>query len=131
LAVACPPAAPALENLQNDLFTPASWLRLTERIEFIPDESAGMIAEDESANVYNFGTQGFPQSRPALPADEWLGVSPDAPHAYDEWSMNLFSPMRLLRISKAFDHPDWLSEVKFDGFRIVIIDVWRIACDPW
>jgi ATP-dependent DNA ligase len=31
--------------------------------------------------------------------------------------------MRLLRIPKAFDHPDWLSEGKFDGFRIVIIDV--------
>jgi len=75
---------PALENLQNDLFTPASWQRLTERIEFIPDESAGMIAEDESGNVYNFGRQGFPRSRPALPADEWLSVSPDAPHAYDE-----------------------------------------------
>jgi bifunctional non-homologous end joining protein LigD len=26
-------------------------------------------------------------------------------------------PMRLLRIPKPFDHPDWLYEVKFDGFR--------------
>ena len=25
--------------------------------------------------------------------------------------------MRLLRIPKPFDHPDWLYEVKFDGFR--------------
>jgi hypothetical protein len=31
--------------------------------------------------------------------------------------------MRLLRIPKAFAHPDWLSEVKFAAFRIVIIDV--------
>ena len=74
----------ALENLQNDLFTPASWQRLTERVEFIPDESAGMIAEDEAGYVYNFGKQGFPQLRPALRADEWLGVHPDTPHAYDE-----------------------------------------------
>ena len=26
-------------------------------------------------------------------------------------------PMRLLRITQPFDHPDWLYEVKFDGFR--------------
>ena len=26
-------------------------------------------------------------------------------------------PMRLLRIPEPFDHPDWLYEVKFDGFR--------------
>ena len=25
-------------------------------------------------------------------------------------------PMRLLRIPEPFDHPDWLYEVKFDGF---------------
>jgi bifunctional non-homologous end joining protein LigD len=25
--------------------------------------------------------------------------------------------MRLLRIPEPFDHPDWLYEVKFDGFR--------------
>ena len=31
--------------------------------------------------------------------------------------------MRLLRIPKAFDYPDWLYEVKFEGFRNVIIDV--------
>jgi hypothetical protein len=31
-----------------------------------------------------FGKQGFPQLRPALRADEWLGVHPDTPHAYDE-----------------------------------------------
>ena len=26
-------------------------------------------------------------------------------------------PMRLLRIPEAFDHPDWLFELKLDGFR--------------
>jgi ATP-dependent DNA ligase len=26
-------------------------------------------------------------------------------------------PMQLLRIPEPFDHPDWLYEVKFDGFR--------------
>ena len=26
-------------------------------------------------------------------------------------------PMRLLRIPEPFDHPDWIYEVKFDGFR--------------
>lgn len=28
-----------------------------------------------------------------------------------------FHPMRLLRIPEAFDHPDWISEPKMDGFR--------------
>ena len=31
--------------------------------------------------------------------------------------MHQFRPMRLLRIPEPFDHPAWLYEVKFDGFR--------------
>jgi len=31
--------------------------------------------------------------------------------------LSALRPMRLLRIPGAFDHPDWLYEVKFDGFR--------------
>ena len=27
------------------------------------------------------------------------------------------TPMRLTQQAKPFDHPEWLSEVKFDGFR--------------
>ena len=29
--------------------------------------------------------------------------------------------MRLLRIPQSFDHPDWLYEVKFDGFRALAL----------
>ena len=36
-------------------------------------------------------------------------------------------PMRLLRIPKPFDHPDWLYEVKFDGFR-ALAHVTRHQC---
>ncbi len=28
-----------------------------------------------------------------------------------------FKPMRLARLREPFDHPDWLFELKFDGFR--------------
>jgi ATP-dependent DNA ligase len=28
-----------------------------------------------------------------------------------------FSPMPLVRVPEPFDHPDWISEVKHDGFR--------------
>jgi bifunctional non-homologous end joining protein LigD len=28
-----------------------------------------------------------------------------------------FHPMPLARISQPFDHPDWLFELKYDGFR--------------
>ena len=32
-------------------------------------------------------------------------------------NLSALRPMRLLRIPEPFDHPDWLFEVKFDGFR--------------
>ena len=73
----------SLENLHFHLFTPASWHRLNQHIQFIQDESAGIIAEDDAGNIYNYGTQGFPKSRPATRAEEWLGVRPDTPAAHD------------------------------------------------
>ena len=33
------------------------------------------------------------------------------------WNRTALRPMRLLRIPEPFDHPDFLYEVKFDGFR--------------
>jgi hypothetical protein len=65
-------------NLRYDLFTPASWERLTARIWLVPNES-GMIAEDEAGNAYDYGKLPFTHSRPAVHADEWLGVRPDTP----------------------------------------------------
>lgn len=72
----------SLENLRNDLFTPASWDRMTERIQFIPDESVGMVAEDAVGNAYSFGQPHPRKSCPSVVA--WLGVRPDVPHAYDD-----------------------------------------------
>jgi bifunctional non-homologous end joining protein LigD len=31
--------------------------------------------------------------------------------------MPTLQPMRLTRRSEPFDHPDWVYEIKFDGFR--------------
>jgi hypothetical protein len=72
-----------LENLRIVLFTPASWERLIEQIEFIPDESAGMISEEDAGNCVQHGKQGAPQSRPSVRAETWLGVRLETPHADD------------------------------------------------
>jgi hypothetical protein len=37
---------------------------------------AGMIAEDDNGNSYDYGTEGFPEKIPSPSAAEWLGVEP-------------------------------------------------------
>ena len=40
--------------------------------------------------------------------------------------MPTFHPMRLARRPKPFDHPDWLYEIKFDGFRaLAYVEDWK------
>jgi hypothetical protein len=72
----------SLENLRNDLFTAASWEQITARIQFIPDESVGMVAEDVQGNAFNFGQRIDRKEAPSV--EDWLGVQPDVPHEYDD-----------------------------------------------
>jgi len=72
-----------LEDLKSHLFTPESWTRLSEKLEFLADEDAPIVAEDAAGSSYSYGREGFPDRRPPQSAEEWLGVAPDTPHAYD------------------------------------------------
>ena len=73
-----------LNNLRNDLFTPAAWERVSAHLEFITDESAGIVAEDLEGREYSYGRQGFPSREPAIRAEQWLGAEPDTPYAHEE-----------------------------------------------
>jgi hypothetical protein len=70
-----------LEDLKSHLFTPASWTRVTEQLEFLADESAPIVAEDAAGRSYSYG-EGFPDRRPSRSAEEWLGAAPDTPDAH-------------------------------------------------
>jgi hypothetical protein len=72
-----------LRDLQEHLFLPGSWQRLTEQLEFVADETATIVAEDDEGNRYSYGVDGFPRERPVVGAEQWLGVTPDAPGAND------------------------------------------------
>ena len=49
---------------------------LASKIKIIGDDSP-YIAMDELGNVYNYGDEGFPDKKPDIQAQDWLGVSPD------------------------------------------------------
>jgi len=66
----------ALQNIREDLFSPAMFAKLTEKIQLIADE-APMVAEDNLGNQYSYGKDGFPSTRPNPRAGEWLEVHPD------------------------------------------------------
>jgi hypothetical protein len=72
-----------LDNLRNDLFTPAAWERVVAHLEFVPDDSAPIVAEDAQGRLYSYGEQGFPEQDPPVRAEEWLGTEPDTPHAHE------------------------------------------------
>jgi hypothetical protein len=72
-----------LEDLREHLFLPQSWRQVTEKLRFIPDENAPIVAEDDEGHGYSYGADGFPAERPSPGAEDWLGVAPDAPGAHD------------------------------------------------
>jgi len=75
----------AIEGVRG-LFTETSLRLLESRLQFVPDEDAAMVAEDESGHWYSYGStatyssEPLPDRRPRESAQDRLGVSPDAPH---------------------------------------------------
>lgn len=65
------------EDLRENLFTPESFDKLQGKVELIVDERAGHIAEDGKGNSYDYGSEGFPKSKPDIDARHWLGIEPD------------------------------------------------------
>ena len=67
-----------LSNLQERVFTPKTFQKIEERIQFVPDE-APIVAEDDQGAQYSYGDEGFSRTEPDVDARTWLGVSPDRP----------------------------------------------------
>ena len=70
--------AGSIQNLKEDVFSQESFARLVSKLELVASESP-MIAQDDEGNQYNYGNQGFPETRPLMSANDWLGIEPDGP----------------------------------------------------
>ena len=66
-----------LKDLQLHLFTPESFQKLTDKLEFTTREDAWLIAADEAGNEYSFNKEGLPKGQPDMPAGNWLAANPD------------------------------------------------------
>ena len=67
-----------LSDLQQHLFTPKTFQKIEERLQFVPDE-APIVAEDDQGAQYSYGDEGFSRVEPDIDERTWLGVSPDRP----------------------------------------------------
>ena len=63
----------SLANLRDHVFEQGVFRQIEQRLTFVPDDKAGMVAQDASGAEYNYGTEGFPPTRPDVDAREWLG----------------------------------------------------------
>ncbi len=68
----------AIEDLKTNVFTKESFAKLTSRLDLVPSESP-MVAQDDDGNQYSYDEQGFPEIKPSLSTEEWLGLQPDGP----------------------------------------------------
>lgn len=65
----------SLEDLRQHVLGRTAYDAVTRKVALIVGD-AGFRAEDDSGNSYDYGQEGFPESRPNPSAEEWLGVHP-------------------------------------------------------
>ena len=118
------PAARAFEDDEGQ-----QWLLIKKRDEAY---GAGWDAEDHPQSVKTGRTNDDVKAdRDAL----WNGEAPAAAAEIDltgavEAKMPPYiEPMLATLASKAFSDPDWLYEIKWDGFRVQAVDRWREGQD--
>lgn len=70
---------PASLGYLRDLFTSDDFAQITAKVALLPDEAAGIIAEDDAGASYDYGRESFTGKLPSPCAAEWLGVNPK-PH---------------------------------------------------
>jgi len=70
--------AGASETLKADVFSKKSFAKLVSKVDLVVSESP-MLAQDDDGNHYNYGEQGFPDTKPPISAADWLGIEPDGP----------------------------------------------------
>lgn len=65
----------ALEDLRQHVLGRAAFDAVTMKVALV-EGNAGFRAEDDRGDSYDYGREGFPESRPNPSAAEWLGVHP-------------------------------------------------------
>lgn len=70
-----------LINLREHVF-PTSFGQLESKLEFVPDQTSGIVAEDEQGGRFSY-TDDSEKGSPHPDAEEWLGVRPDV--RPDDW----------------------------------------------
>jgi hypothetical protein len=65
----------SLEDLREHVLGRAAYDSVTSKVALVAGD-AGFRAEDDDGNSYDYGKEGFPDSRLHPSAEEWLGVHP-------------------------------------------------------
>jgi hypothetical protein len=63
----------AFDDLVAHVLTPIGFALVSSSVELVPEEDAGMIAEDGSGAEYSYGQEGFPEGEPDPPTRAWFG----------------------------------------------------------
>jgi hypothetical protein len=63
-----------IKHLRYDVLPPEAYWKLTTEVALIPDITSTVIAENKSGFQCNYGSSGFPISRPPIRAREWLDL---------------------------------------------------------
>lgn len=65
------------DDLSNFLFTPESFSKIEDKLSFIVDEAASLVAEDEEGRRFDYENIDSQIPDPDIDAETWLGVEPD------------------------------------------------------
>jgi hypothetical protein len=63
-----------IEDLRDHVLSPNLFQIVTEKIELV-EGNAGFRAEDNDGNIYDYGSEGFPDKSPTPSAQDWLGIA--------------------------------------------------------
>jgi hypothetical protein len=61
-----------IAHLQSNVLSPSELSKLKDKITLVPDVLSTVIAENQNGLQYNYGTSGFPKSKPPIRARDWL-----------------------------------------------------------
>ena len=60
-------------DLVGHVLTPLGFALVSSYVQLVPEDEAGMIADDGSGSEFNYGREGFPKGTPDPPTREWFG----------------------------------------------------------
>lgn len=62
----------ALSEIRDHVLEPDEFERVSEKLDFVCEPSATMVAELDKVRSYDYGTEGFPDIRNEQSAEQWL-----------------------------------------------------------